>query len=323
MRNIDYSVVVPVYNSEKTIEELFLRIRSVFLDLQKTFEVIFIEDHGKDNSWDVLTRLKEEYPGHITAIKLRRNYGQHTATLCGMNYSGGGHIITIDDDLQTPPEEINKLIEKYDQTNAELIYGTYRVKKHSAFRNIGSTLIQRMLNKRGSRQYKGSSLGMPDKYGRRLFKGSSFRMLKRSLVNRLISHHQDFIYIDALITWYTDDIEMVEVEHQERKSLKSGYSSAKLAVFSIKIFVYYTIFPLKIMIYGGMVASMVSLVIGIYYLLRKLFFHVPMGYTSIIVAVLFSSSILLFSLGIIGDYLRKIYIEQKKIPPYLIKKILR
>lgn len=323
MKIIEYSVVVPVYNSEGTLEELFLQIRSVFEKSEKSFEVIFVEDCGRDKSWDVLTRLKEECPEHITAIKLNRNYGQHSATLCGMNYSRGDHIITIDDDLQTPPGEINKLIERYDQTEAELIYGTYRVKKHSAFRNMGSALVQRMLNKHSSRQFKGPSFGMLNKHGSRQFKGSSFRMLKRSLVNRLISHHQDFIYIDALTAWYTDDIEMVEVEHQERKNLKSGYSSAKLTALSIKIFIYYTIFPLKIMIYGGMFASIISFFVGIYYLLRKLFFHVPVGYTSIIVTVLFSTSILLLSLGIIGDYLRKIYIEQKKIPPYLIKKILK
>ena len=101
---IDFSVVVPVHNSEETLEELFLRLKAVFNDLGSSFEVIFVEDGGKDNSWDVLKKLKQNFPDLIKAIKLNKNFGQHNATMCGFAFAKGDNIITIDDDLQNPPE---------------------------------------------------------------------------------------------------------------------------------------------------------------------------------------------------------------------------
>ena len=128
--------------------------------------------------------------------------------------------------------------------------------------------------------------------------------------------------VDELLLWYTNNINFKQVEHHKRKEKKSGYSFTKLFKLAVNITIYYTAVPLKIMIYGGFISSLISFFFGIYFIARKIIFNVPLGYTSIIVAILFSTSIILFSLGIIGEYLSRIYMVQNKKPPYSIKKIL-
>lgn len=304
--NIEYSVVVPVYNSEETIEELFNRISAVFRDLQKSYEVIFVEDGSIDNSWNVLTQLKEKHPDLITVVELTKNYGQHNATFCGLDFSKGKFIITIDDDLQTPPEEIKKLISCYNENNSDLVYGFYAKKRHSFFRNLGSWIINKTARIRMSVQGE----------------GSSFRLLQHDLAKKILLHNLNFVYIDELLLWYTNNISYVKVEHQKRKSKKSGYSSIKLFKLTANIIIFYTAIPLRIMTYGGLIVSFISLCAGIRFIFRKVFFDVPLGYTSIIVSILFSTSLILFCLGIIGEYLSRLYKAQNKKPPYSIKKIL-
>ncbi len=307
MNNLEYSVVVPVFNSEQTLEELFLRIKTVFQDLKKTFQVIFVEDGGTDNSWNVLVHLKEKYPDIITAIKLTKNFGQHNATFCGLKYSKGKFIITIDDDLQIPPEEIKKLITAYQKNEQDVIYGFYTSKRHSLLRNLGSKIIKK------SSKYFFKHPG----------EGSSFRLFIQELAQKMLSHHQNFVFIDELLLWYTGNIAFIEVEHQKRKVKKSGYTTMKLIKLTTNIIIYSSAIPLIIMVYGGLFASLISFLAGGYYIFRKIFFNVPLGYTSIIVTIFFSTSILLLSLGIIGEYLRRVYMTQNKKPPYLINKILK
>lgn len=303
--NLEYSVVVPVYNSEETIEELFNRISTVFQDLHKSYEVIFVDDGSIDNSWNVLAQLKEKHPGIITAIKLTKNYGQHNATFCSLEFAKGAAIITIDDDLQTPPEEIKKLISCYNENFSDLIYGFYAKKKHAFFRNLGSWIIKK------------TAMIRINAYG----EGSSFRLLKHDLAKKILLHNLDFVYIDELLLWYTNDISYIKVEHLKRKSKRSGYTSIKLFKLTTNIIIFYTAIPLRIMTYGGLIVSFISLCVGIRFILRKVFFDVPLGYTSIIVSILFSTSLILFCLGIIGEYLSRLYKIQNKKPPYSIKKI--
>ncbi|MEA3504168.1 MAG: glycosyltransferase family 2 protein [Bacteroidota bacterium] len=307
MQEVDYSVVVPVYNSEATLEELFKRTQSVFTSLKKSFEIIFVDDGGKDGSWEILQSLKKDFPDVVKAIKLTKNYGQHNAVLCGLSFCKGQQIITIDDDLQNPPEEIKKLIQKYEETKSDLVYGFYKKKKHSLWRNAGSKLVKR------------SGKAFQEGPG----EGSSFRLIDKHLMDEILLHHQNFVFIDELFLWYTEDISFVEVAHESRKNNESGYTFWKLFKMMFNITIYYTTLPLKIMTVIGLISSVLSFGFAVRFLVRKLFFDVPLGYTSIIVTVLFSASLILFSLGIIGEYLNRIYIVQNKKPPYSIKKVLK
>lgn len=307
MEHPEYSIVVPVYNSEETLVSLFSRVKQVFGTLGKSFEVVFVDDCSKDKSWEVLSGVKALNPNEVVAIRLTRNYGQHNAVFCGFEYAKGDFIITLDDDLQIPPEEITKLIARYKETDADLVYGYFGKKHHSVVRNFGSYFI-----KKSSRLL----LQSPGE-------GSSFRLLSSELAKNLLKHNQHFLYIDELLLWYTGNIAFVQVEHQKRNISHSGYSTWKLMKLSINIVIHYTAVPLKIMTYGGFILSILSFFLAIRFIINKLIHDVPLGYTSLIVAILFSTSIIMLCLGVIGEYLTRIYKVQNKKPPYSIKKILK
>lgn len=302
----EYSIVVPVYNSELTLFELFNRTNAIFAKLGFSFEMVFVDDFSRDNSWDVLVNLKQQHKEKVTAIKLAKNFGQHNAVFCGLEHAKGSLIITIDDDLQVSPEEMPKLIEEHKKTDADLVYGFYGKKKHSLFRNFGSYFIKKsssiLLNSPGE--------------------GSSFRLITANLANQIRKHSQHFMYIDELFLWYTGNIAFTEVAHHKRAVHRSGYSNWKLFKLSANIVIYYTAVPLKIMTLGGFAMSILSLLLGLRFIYQKLMNNVPLGYTSLIVTILFSTSIIMLCLGLIGEYLSRIYQVQNKKPPYSIKNLL-
>lgn len=306
MKDVDLSVVIPVYNSENLLAELYSRIKTVLDNTDMSYEVIFSEDCSMDNSWGVLQELNAKDPGIITAIQLSKNYGQHNATLCGLSFAKGQLIITMDDDLQHPPEEIIKLLNAYQDENADVIYGDLNKKQHSMVRNAGSYFVKKV----SKHLRKGQG------------KGSSFRLINRKIVDKLIEHNQYFIFIDELILWYTNKIEFTPVKHEKRKHSKSNYTRGKIwKLFSNLIF-FYTSVPLKVMIYGGMTISFITFLLGVQFIFRKIFLNLPLGYASVIVTILFSTSIIIFSLGVIGRYLSRMHQIQSKRPPYNIHKVL-
>lgn len=302
----DYSIVVPVYNSSESLKELFLGIEQTMTGLGKSFEVIFVDDGSSDSSWKTLEEIQQGNRGKVTAIRLARNFGQHNATSCGIAQASGDFILTLDDDLQHPPKEITKLVEVMDNGDADLVYGIYDKKQHSLARNLGSKAI------RASSHRFFSAKGY----------GSSFRLMRSSLGKKLLNHQLNFIFIDELFNWYTNHIEFVIVEHHKRPFQKSTYTSHSLLRMTSNLVIYYTAIPLRIMVYGGFISSFLSLLTGLLFIYRKLVHHVPLGYTSLIVAILFSTSIILLSLGVIGEYLSRIYMVQNQKPPFSIKTIL-
>jgi len=305
VNEIEYSVVVPVFNSEASLEELFSRMTAVMDSTGKTYELIFVDDGSSDHSWEVLKKLKEKQPGILTAIRLAKNFGQHSATFCGFNFAKGNYIITIDDDLQCPPEEIPKLVKTMEEFDAELVYGIFNEKKHSFFRNLGSSFFKNSAN----------LLGRPKE-------GSSFRLISKNIIQKIIIHHQNFVFIDEILHWYTEYVGLALVEHHKRKYKRSGYSNRKIWSLMTNLMFYYTTAPLKLMVYGGLISSAFFFVLSIIFILKKIFLSVPLGYTSLIVAILFSTSLILLSLGVIGEYLSRIYMVQNKKPLYSVRKIL-
>jgi glycosyltransferase involved in cell wall biosynthesis len=305
--NLDYSIVVPVYNSCESLELLYQRIGQTMKKLEKTFEIIFVDDDSADTSWNTLESIQKSDPEKVIAIRLARNFGQHNATICGIAQASGTFIITIDDDLQNPPEEIAKLLETMKNTDADLVYGIYGKKHHSMARNLGSGAL------------KG--------WSRRIFKtkgnGSSFRLMKSSLGKNLLHHQINFIYIDELFNWYTNHIAFVLTDHQKRPFQQSTYTSRSLFSMLSNLIIYYTAMPLKMMVYGGFFSALLSFIIGLLFIYRKLMHGIPiLGFTALIVTILFSTSIILLSLGVIGEYLSRIYMVQNRKPPFSIKTVL-
>ena len=301
---MNYSVIIPVYNSAEMLEELVSRLSAVFENLRSSYEIILIDDGSKDTSWKTIEQLKQKFPTTLKGVMLTRNFGQHNATICGMGLAAGEQIITIDDDLQFPPEEITKLLDCYKKTDADVVYGIPENKKHSPIRNIGSIYMKATSD---------------DTRG-----GSSFRLMKNNICKQITENHQNnFMFIDTVVTWYTNSIETIPVNHVERKSGQSGYTFSKLTSLYFSILINYTAYPLKLMTYSGLFFSIITFLIGARFIFKKLVHNVPLGYTSIIVSILFSTSLILLCLGVIGQYLFKLYQLQNKKPPYSIQKLIK
>lgn len=301
------SVVIPVFNSEKTLSPLFLRIQNAFRKMTIDFEIVFVNDGSTDHSWGIIESLVSQNRGSVIGINLATNYGQHNATICGFRYCKFEHVLTIDDDLQFQPEDIDKLVAAMEETNADVIYGIPVTKEHHIIRNAGSQLAKYL------------SFKLPVK------NHSSFRLIKDRIVKEIIDHpyHQQSIFIDLVMNWHTSFVRHIRVNHIKRSEGNSNYSLAKLFRMYLDIIINYTAYPLKVITYFGLAISLLTLFVGIRFIYKKIFFDVPLGYTSIIVSTLFSTSIILFSLGIIGQYVYRLYMIQSKKPAYTINKIIK
>jgi len=304
MDKTDVSVVIPVFNSKETLRELCTRIDTTLRQTGKSYELILVDDGSRDESWNEIERIKSGSAFNISAIRLSKNFGQHNAILCGFNFCKGEVVITMDDDLQHPPEEIPKLISTYERTGADIVYGLPLNKKHSTVRNAGSFMVRKTSDHTNNKNKS----------------GSSFRLVRVSLTNKLLQNHShNFLFIDAVLAWYTGKIETVDVEHHPRKAGTSGYTFRKLVLTYFDILINYSAGPLRILTYGGLFLSVFFFFLGLRFVYRKIFHDVPLGYTSLIVSVLFSTSLILFCMGIIGQYLYKLYQLQNKRPPYSIE----
>ncbi|MFT5752328.1 MAG: glycosyltransferase involved in cell wall biosynthesis [Flavobacteriales bacterium] len=296
----DISVVVPVFKSTETLKPLYMGIQKVMDSLNKSFEVIFVEDSGSEESWKALLQLKTAFPDTIQIIKLTRNFGQNGATVCGIDESRGTLVITIDDDLQTHPREITKLIECFEKTGADVIYGQYKP-SGSRIRNLGSKVIKKVFNSSQG----GTSLG------------SSFRLITQPIVQRLKYHSQDHLFINQIINWYTINYGFVPVESTPRPEGSSGYSIWKLIVISFNLIFYYTNLPLKLTIYVCIAA-----VIGCAYFAWHFWKIITPIDTEIEVTtiVLFMGLFLILSsICVLAIYINRIYNARVKKPIYAIK----
>jgi polyisoprenyl-phosphate glycosyltransferase len=299
----DLSVVVPVFNSVASLMPLYERLAAVFAATHKTYEVIFVHDGGSKESWEMIIAIKAAHPLHVVGIKLGRNYGQHNATLCGIDHSQGELILTIDDDLQNPPEEIPKLLAAMEDPDIDMAYGIAIDKRHAAWRNWGSAAFKKV--------FRYLARGLKD--------GSSYRLMRRSLAEKIGRHREQFVFLDQMVAWYTVAVAYVPVKHAPREDGYSGYSGLKLFEIAIKTIILYTDLPLRLMIWSGLISSILSLVIGAVYVILKLVNGAAVGFTALITAVTFSASVILLSLGILGEYIGRIYAARTERPVYAVR----
>lgn len=301
MAQINFSIIVPVFRSVSSLEPLFKGVQDVMNELSSSFELIFVEDNGSNESWEELVRLKKLYPEFIKIIRLSRNFGQNGATLCGIDEAIGSKIITIDDDLQTPPQEIKKLIKAQEEYQVDVVYGKQSDQGTSWLRRIGARIVKRIFNQNQG----GTSVG------------SSFRLIDTHVAERLRFHSQDHLFINQVISWYTLNFKFVEVEHNHRKEGESGYSLLHLISISFRLIFYYTSIPLKIVVFLCAFFGLTASILGAYYLYQM--FGLGLEEKSLLFAIFGTIGLLLGSISIFGIYLNRIYSSRVKKPNYSIK----
>jgi len=304
--DIELSVVVPVYNSSNTLRELTERLENVLKELVGTrYELVFVNDGSADSSWDLLKEMAA-VNDKIVSINLTRNYGQHNALMCGFTQARGTYIVSIDDDLQNPPEEIPKLFREI-QNGYDVVYGVFEIKKHSKFRNLGSEFIQFVYRKTFNINVR----------------ISTFRIMKQDIVYKMLSYEKSFTFIDGLISWLTTRIGNVNVEHCQRKVGSSGYSLKGLIMLAFNMMTNFSIVPLQVASLIGLIFAFTGFLVGVYFLCKKIFFGIPVsGFTSTIVAVTIFSGVQLLTAGLLGEYIGRIHINVNKQPQYAIRDIV-
>lgn len=302
-----YSVVVPVYNSEHTLEDLYRRLTRVFdNELKRPFELLLVDDSSRDHSYEIMKKLREQDP-RVKIFQMARNFGQHPALLCGFHYVKGDFVITMDDDLQHPPEELPKMIRVMDERDdVDVILARYENRKHSLVRRIGTFVSVSMTTK---------MLGKDPN-----LEITSYRLMRRFIVDAIKDTTIHLPQIGNLLVMSSNRIINVDVHHDARAYGHSGYSFRHLVHDLIYDITTNSAFPLIIVRNIGFVTFMISVILGIVFLIQYLtgVIDVP-GYTSITLLLLASTGLTLLSIGILGDYMLHVLDESKKIPHYVLR----
>lgn len=304
-----YSIVIPVYNSEKTIKSLVDRIIVFFKKNNLDFEIILINDHSNDKSWEKIKKITQEEE-NITAINFLKNYGQHNALFCGLKTAKGDYVITMDDDLQNPPEEIIHLINKINE-GYDSVFGKYKKRQHQdIIRLIGSKLIHSLINK---------IFNVPPGIAI-----SSFRIISRNVVAGIINYKTNFPYITGLMFLFSGSTGNAEVEHCKREYGKSNYSAFRIIKHASKILLNYSSYPLIILCSVGIIISSISFLFGIFVLIKHFISgsSVP-GWASLALLTSFLNGFIILMVGILSEYCSRILVELSSTQSYQIKEIIK
>jgi undecaprenyl-phosphate 4-deoxy-4-formamido-L-arabinose transferase len=307
MDAVDISVVIPVYNSADMLPALHERLQVVLTGMGKSFEVLYVDDGSQDASWTVLRQLQGNDPCHVVAIQLMRNYGQHNALMCGFRHARGDYIITMDDDLQHPPEELPKLLAAIDDADLDLVYGAYDQKQHGATKNIASWVVNR--------------------FYRFVFQSpvtvTAFRIVRRELMENILSYSLNFTFVDGLLAWNTRRTGEVRVAHHPRAKGRSGYRFGKLVTLALNLFTNFSLLPLQFVSFCGVSAAIAGLVLGFYYFYQHVTAHITVpGYASTIVSILVLGGLQLLGLGIMGEYVGRLHLNVNRKPQYSVRNVV-
>lgn len=229
---VGISIVIPVYNSEGILDELYEKLSDAFKGLTGHYEIIMIDDASHDGSYDKMMKL-HTLNKRVKIIQLERNFGQQNAIMCGLRYSSGDYVITMDDDLQHPPEEIYKLLGEIEK-GFDAVYGIPVEKRHQTYRNMGTQAINCFFN---------MVMGKPKN-----IRISSFRIMKRRLVQEIVKADTSFVYISAELFHHTSNVGNVPVKHENRRRGRSNYNLLKLTRLFFKLFCYYS--PVRVLWIG-------------------------------------------------------------------------
>ena len=300
------SILIPVYNSEKTIDRLVEGLVNNLDSLYK-LEIILVNDNSTDSSEEVCISLFKKYKEIVKFYSLSKNVGEHNAVMAGLNQSTGDYLVIMDDDFQNPISEVNKLVDKALNEKYDVVYSYYKEKQHSFFRNLGSRFNDKAAN---------IILKKPkDLYL------SSFKLINKFMVNEIIKYQAPFPYIDGIILQITDNIGTVQVEHSSREEGSSGYTTRKLISLWLKMLTNFSIIPLRISTILGLILASIGFILGIAIAVERFLNpNVPLGFTSLFVSISIFGGIQLIMLGMVGEYIGRIFLSINKKPQFTIKK---
>jgi undecaprenyl-phosphate 4-deoxy-4-formamido-L-arabinose transferase len=308
MANVQLAVVIPVYNEEANLPVLMQRLMPVMQGLGKSFEIILIDDGSRDNSLEILKEFTRNTS--VKVVELTRNYGQHAAIMAGFSITQADIIITMDADLQNPPEEITKLVEVMEEGNYDVVGTIRKGRKDSFFRILPSKIINMVARKI-------TGVSMRDW-------GCMLRCYRRPVVERMIQCHEHSTFIPALATVFAKRVTEIEVAHEERHGGKSNYPLRKLINLQFDLVASFSDLPMKLIMYGGVLMSLLGVCFGTFLAVARLVYGARWAAEGIftLFAVLFVFvGLQFFALGVIGEYIGRIYREVRKRPEYVIEKI--
>lgn len=302
------TIVIPVYRGAKSIGPLVHRLIDILGQGPDRLEIILVNDGSPDNSHEVCLGLHAEFPGIVTYLKLSKNFGEHRAVMAGLNQSRGDYVVIMDDDFQNPPEEVGRLIEHAAKNNFDVVYTYYEKKHHHWFRNLGSKLNDVVAN---------FMLGKP----RGLYL-SSFKCLNRFTVREIIKYSAPYPYIDGLALRCTQNIGTIQVRHEPRREGQSNYTFRKLVSLWLSMFVNFSVMPLRVSTVMGLCFSglgfLMSLLVVIEWLTRP---ESQPGWPSVIVAIIVFSGVQLIMLGLVGEYLGRLFLTNNQTPQFIVREL--
>jgi glycosyltransferase involved in cell wall biosynthesis len=300
------SVVVPAYNSELSLPELTRRLQPVLDGTKAEYELILVDDASRDGTWNVIQDLVRTNPW-VRGVHLMRNYGQHNALLCGIRFARYELTVTIDDDLQHPPEEIPKLLEKL-SSDKDVVYGTPAREQHGLWRDVATQVTKIALQ---------SAMGAPIAR-----KAGAFRVFRTQLRDAFAGYDGPYVSIDVLLTWGTTRFAAVEVQHEQRRLGASNYTFRRLVVHALNMITGFSTWPLQLASLIGffftVVGTLALFFVVIQYLIRG--GSVP-GFPFIASMIAVFAGAQLFSLGIMGEYLARIHARTMQHPTYSVREV--
>jgi len=298
------SAVVPVYNSAATLGALVERLEPVLRDAADDFELILVDDGSRDASAEVVRDLARRHDW-VRGVELMRNFGQHNALLCGIRLARCDVIVTLDDDLQNPPEEVPRLLAELERGH-DVVYGTPASEQHGLLRDLASQITKLALK---------SAMGAP--VARQV---SAFRVFRRELVRAFSAYRSPFVSIDVLLTWGTTRFAAVRVRHEPRAAGHSNYTFRKLVTHAMNMMTGFSTFPLQVSSLIGFAFTLLGFGLLLYVLLRTLIEGSPVqGFPFLASMIAMFSGAQLFALGILGEYLARMHSRTMDRPPYAVR----
>lgn len=299
------SFVIPCYRSARTIGDVVAEIQNTMAAMPEyVYDIFLINDCSPDDTYEVIKKLCAKY-SNITGVSLARNFGQHAALMAGLRKADGDIVVCLDDDGQTPADEVGKLLAGI-ENGSDVVYASYENKKHNAFRNFGTWMNDIMTR---------VMLGKP-----RELHLTSYFAAKRFVVESMLTYENCYPYVIGLVLRATRNITNIPVSHRSRKSGTSGYTMKKLFSLWFNGFTAFSIFPLRVATVTGIVFAGAGFLYGIYTIVKKFVNPiVPLGFSSLMAAIVFIGGMLMIMLGLIGEYIGRIYISINKSPQYVIR----